>query len=240
MELNPALATDSAFIVAGLVLLYFGAQLLVKGSEQLGYKLGFDTLVVGITFVAFGTSAPELAITLDAVITGNPDLALANIIGSNLANICLVLGLTTFLGTVALSGSGISRDMGFMLLSFLVLSIFLADSSLNRLEGLALFLGLVGYLGFRITHSKRKGVKPEIHAQELSYSRCLAYVFLGAFVAGAGDKRALQARFFQRVYRLVWWRGFPGIVTVMDMRVGQRNRFGSQNQLRKPLGRRSR
>ena len=184
--MNPALATDSAFIIAGLVLLYFGAQLLVKGSEQLGYKLGFDTLVVGITFVAFGTSAPELAITLDAVITGNPDLAVANIIGSNLANICLVVGLTTFLGTVSLPSSVVFRDMVFMLLAFIVLSIFLADSSLNRLEGLALFLGLVFYLGYRIIRSKHNGEQVEKHARELSYSWCLVYVFLGACMLGLG------------------------------------------------------
>ena len=180
------MTTLTLLLLAGCACLYAGGHFLIQGATALGYRLGFSPLLIGLVLIAFGTSAPELAITLDAAITGNPDLALANIVGSNLANICLVIGLTTFLGTVSLPGSGVSRDMGFMMMAFVVLSIFLVDNGLSRLEGFALFLGLVCYLGYRIVRSKQVGMKVDPSAQEYSYSRCLVYVVLGALMLGLG------------------------------------------------------
>lgn len=147
-----SLITDFSLIVVGLVLLYYGANNLVKGAEQIGKRFGLSALVIGVTIVAFGTSAPEHAVTIDAALTGNPDLALANIVGSNIANIGLVAGLLAIMGTVHYARDLVNKDLRFMLVAFLVLGGFLLDKGLSRMEGLVLLAGLIGYTVYRITH----------------------------------------------------------------------------------------
>lgn len=108
---------DFLILIAGLLLLVFGGDVLVRGSVGLAKSFGISTLIVGLTVVAFGTSAPELAVNILAAIDGNGDLSFGNIIGSNIANVGLILGLTALLKPVAVHPSILKRDIPIMLLA---------------------------------------------------------------------------------------------------------------------------
>ena len=146
---------DILQVIAGLLLLYFGGEFLVSGAEKLGRKIGFSGLIVGIVIVAFGTSAPELAVSLDAALTDNPDIALTNVLGSNLANIGLVLALTTFIGSVTISRDLFRIDLSSMIIGFIAIAYFLLDNQLSRIEGILLITGLICFLTFRIKTLKK-------------------------------------------------------------------------------------
>lgn len=110
----PALA-----FVAGFVVLAFGAEILVKGSVGLAENMGVSPLVTGLTIVAFGTSAPELSVSIIAAISGSPDLTTGNIVGSNIANIGLVLGSGAVISSIAVSRDLLSLELPFLLLPVL-------------------------------------------------------------------------------------------------------------------------
>ena len=182
---------DTALIVIGLVLLYFGAGLLVKSAAQIGKKMRLSPLVIGVTIVAFGTSAPELAVTIDAAITNNPDLALANIVGSNLANIGLVAGMIALIGGIKgiqYSKTLISKDMRFMLAAAVVLFIFLIDIELSRVEGGLLLLGLLSYVGYRLLHKDEidEELEEDLAAPDEALWKCLTWSFVGLLMLAFG------------------------------------------------------
>jgi cation:H+ antiporter len=151
----PALTLDVGVLVAGIVVLYFGAEWLVRGSAHLAGSLGVSPMVVGLTVVSFGTSAPELVVCGVAALGGNPDLAVGNVLGSNLANIGLILGLTAVVTPLAVQSRVVWREMPVMLLVTLALFPLAWDGALGRGDGALLLLGLVAYLGF-VFHSIRR------------------------------------------------------------------------------------
>ena len=142
-------------VTFGLCLLYFGGELLVKGAVDIGERIGLSTLVIGLTLVAFGTSAPELAVSLDAALTDHPDIAIANILGSNLANLGLVAGITAIVGRVVLDRDLAMKDLPVMLTAMLLLTWLLYDASLSRTEGVLLTTALVIYVSYRVMQGKR-------------------------------------------------------------------------------------
>lgn len=125
-------------LIAGLALLLVGAEVLIRGASRLALATGLSPLVVGLTVVAFGTSTPELAISLDAALRGSPDIAVGNVVGSNIANVLLILGLSAMVAPLIVARQLIRLDVPVMVLvSGLVL--FLAmDGRLARWEGLLL------------------------------------------------------------------------------------------------------
>ncbi len=151
-------------ICGGLVALYFGGEALVRGAEVIGRRLGMSSLLLGLTVVAFGTSAPELAVSIDAAITGRPDIALANVVGSNLANIGLVAALVALLGPVATERVVVRQDVPMMMLSFLALVVCLLDGVIEFHEGLLLFIALAIYTLHLLRG--RRGTADEPEAEE--------------------------------------------------------------------------
>jgi cation:H+ antiporter len=137
-------------LFAGLLLLYLGAEWLVKGAAGLGHAFGVRPLVIGLTVVAYGTSAPELVVSLMAALKGMGGLALGNVIGSNLANLGLILGLTAIIAPVAVEGSLIRREAPVMLASSVVLPLCMLDGVVSRIEGGALMLGAVAFTYFTL------------------------------------------------------------------------------------------
>lgn len=122
------------------MLLYLGAEWLVKGGAGLGRSLGVRPLVIGVTVVAYGTSAPELVVSSVAALDGMSGLALGNVIGSNLANLGFILGLTALIAPVAVEGSLIRREAPVMLAASLALPLLLMGGGVSRFEGVALLL----------------------------------------------------------------------------------------------------
>ncbi|UCH11254.1 MAG: calcium/sodium antiporter [Fidelibacterota bacterium] len=143
-------------VIVGLILLIVGADSLIRGSSGLALRFGISSLVVGLTVVAFGTSAPELVVSLNAAMRGNGQIALGNVIGSNIANIALILGLSALINPIQTQAQLIRRDVPIMILMTVVLVLMLTNGVLGRWEGTILFLVLIGYVGSTVYLSQRE------------------------------------------------------------------------------------
>lgn len=145
------------FLIVGFVLLVIGGEFLVRSSVAISLKLSISRMVVGLTVVSFATSAPELLVSLQAAIDGFSDISLGNVIGSNIANIGLVLGLTAMVSPLMVDRDFYKINWPVMMLFSIVLYFFLqSENVLSRLEGGLLLLGLVGYMFLLIKRSRRK------------------------------------------------------------------------------------
>jgi len=151
------LLTSLALLV-GLVLLVVGGELLVRGGSGLGRTLGLSPLIVGLTIVAFATSAPELAVSLDATLSGAPGLAVGNVVGSNIVNILLVLGLAAVVLPVAVRSQLVRIDVPVMVALSVLLLVLALDGSVGRLEGGLLVALLVVYVTWIVVVGRRAGV----------------------------------------------------------------------------------
>lgn len=132
-------------LISGLVLLYAGAELLVKGTSATAFRLGISPLVIGLTVVAFGTSAPEMTVSILAAFGGKGDIAAANIVGSNIFNIAVILGIASLICPIHISRQIIRWDMPIMIGVSLLGIWLLADRALSRIEGAILFVGILLY-----------------------------------------------------------------------------------------------
>jgi cation:H+ antiporter len=139
--------SDFLWLLLGLGLLYVGAEWLVRGAKEISLKLGISPLVVGLTVVAFGTSAPELMVSLQANLEDPPkgDLALGNIVGSNICNIALILGIGALIRPIEVRLQIVKREMPVLLLISGVFLWFLHDSVIQQWEGAILFAGVILY-----------------------------------------------------------------------------------------------
>ena len=140
---------DAALVVAGLILLLVAGDWLVRGAVGLATQLGIDSLLIGLTIVAFGTSAPELVVSIQAVISGDNGIAVGNIVGSNIANILLVLGLPAILAPITLSFPGLRRHTGVMLVATALFAyIIYGRQVLDTPMGLLLLAGIAAYVAY--------------------------------------------------------------------------------------------
>lgn len=145
---------------AGVVLLIGGAEALVRGASRLASAIGIPTLIVGLTVVAFGTSSPEFAVSLKAVFADQASVAVGNIIGSNIFNVLLILGLSAIVAPLTVSQQLVRFEVPLMIgLSAVVLVLGL-DLEFGRLDGMLLFAGLIGYLTYLIVQHQRSGKAP--------------------------------------------------------------------------------
>jgi cation:H+ antiporter len=138
---------DLALIAAGLVLLFYGGEALIRGAVSLAKKLGLPTLIISLTVVGFGTSMPELLVSLRAAYAGSPDIALGNVVGSNTANILFILGLCMLVAPIEKYDPGARANMvKAMVVALILFAIALTGAELSRLYGAVLFAGLVVYI----------------------------------------------------------------------------------------------
>jgi cation:H+ antiporter len=143
----------------GLVLLIVGAEILVRGASRLATACGLSPLVVGLTVVAFGTSAPELAITLQSTLAGQPDLSLGNVVGSNIANVLLILGLAALISPLTVAPQILRLDIPVMIAVAGLLLLLALDQIISRIDGAVLFAGLLLYTGFTIVQSRKASAR---------------------------------------------------------------------------------
>jgi cation:H+ antiporter len=143
------------YLIAGLVLLVAGAEVLVRGAAKLAAQFGIPPLIIGLTVVAFGTSAPETAVSVQAALNGSGDLAIGNVVGSNIANVLFILGLTALIAPLVVSRQLIRLDVPIMIGASLVVYALAWDGSLSKLDGALLFAGILAYTGFLIISSRR-------------------------------------------------------------------------------------
>ncbi|MDP7389757.1 MAG: calcium/sodium antiporter [Pseudomonadales bacterium] len=151
LEELPEMKQSSAlfWLFAGLAALLASAQLLVYAATQIALELGISSMIIGLTIVAIGTSLPELAATVGAAIKGQPDIAIGNIVGSNILNILAVLAVPALISTTGLDFSALWRDSGMMLALTLMLALFAygmnSRAVITRFEGLVMLLAWIGY-----------------------------------------------------------------------------------------------
>ncbi|MDA3822583.1 MAG: sodium:calcium antiporter, partial [Bacteroidales bacterium] len=138
------------FLVLGLILLLASGKFLVESSVTIARHFKIPSGIIGLTIVAFGTSAPELLVSLQAAIQGHPDMALGNVVGSNISNILLVLGITTIIFPLVVHRNSILRDWPILIVISLILGLFLLDLYISRLEGVLFLILLIAYLVFSI------------------------------------------------------------------------------------------
>ncbi len=151
-------------LIIGLLTLIIGGDFLVRGASSIALRLHMTPLVVGLTIVAFGTSAPELLISLSAALTGSPDLAMGNVVGSNICNLGLVLGITLLIGPVHVRADSIQIDWPVTMASSLLLFFWVSDQALSFYEGVFFVLALIFYTFFIIRRSRKK-MKPVREAE---------------------------------------------------------------------------
>lgn len=143
-------------ICAGLVLLVGGGELLVRGASRLAAAVRISPLVIGLTVVAFGTSAPELAVAVQAALAGSADLAIGNVVGSNILNILLILGISALIVPLVVSSQLVRWDVPVMIAASLLVPVVGWDGNINRLEGAVLFGGVVAYTWWCIRQSRKE------------------------------------------------------------------------------------
>lgn len=157
--------------VLGAALLIVGAELLVRGASRLAGALGISPLVIGLTVVAFGTSSPEAAVSVGSAFGGQTDIALGNVVGSNIFNVLFILGLSALVAPLMISRRLVRLDAPLMVGVSALLLILALDGSVGRLDGLLLFGGVVAYTLFAVWESRREGaaVSAEGGALEQEY-----------------------------------------------------------------------
>lgn len=181
-------------ILTGLVLLVLGGELLVRGAASLAAAFRISPLVIGLTVVAFGTSAPELGVSLKAAMSDNPGVAVGNVVGSNIINVLFVLGAAAVVAPLIVNSDLIRKDVPIMIAASLVVWYFVSDGELVRWEGIVLFVSLCIYLTFSIITSRRASAAMEKELEDLGTSLSgkkamavqISFLLLGLLLLGFG------------------------------------------------------
>ena len=172
--------------LGGLVFLIVGAELLVRGASRLAAFLGIAPLVIGLTVVAFGTSSPELAVSLISSLRGSADIALGNVVGSNIFNILFILGISAAIRPLLISIQLIRIDVPLMILVSALLFLFGLNGVLEQLESGILFVGLISYIIFLFLEAKKEklitGIKPAADHSEKQQKNLFQWVINVGFI----------------------------------------------------------
>jgi cation:H+ antiporter len=180
-------------LLAGLFFLVGGGELLVRGASKLASTLGIAPIVIGLTVVAFGTSTPELAVSLKAAFLGNADIALSNVVGSNIFNMLFILGLSALISPLVIHSQMISREVPIVIgISFMV-GIFALGGTINRVEGVVLFLGILIYTTWLVVEAKKNKqenreleIESEKEFGNLKKNRSSLFFSVGLVAVGLG------------------------------------------------------
>jgi cation:H+ antiporter len=170
---------DYLYVVAGLIGLFFGGEALVRGSVGIARRMAISPLLIGLTVVGFGTSTPELLVSVNAALGGVPDIAVGNIVGSNIANILLIVGLSAIVWPIMVTGATLRRDTAVMMLAVLALVPVFAMGLIGRPAGLVLVLGLVGYLVWAFLHPGETADEDESASPPASIAISAVWVIVG-------------------------------------------------------------
>ncbi|MEN8373957.1 MAG: calcium/sodium antiporter [Gemmatimonadota bacterium] len=186
----PDTITQVLLFALGVLGLYYGAEWLVRGAGRLARGWGVSALTIGLTVVAFGTSAPELAVGVFAALGGKPELALGNVVGSNVMNIALILGITALLLPIEVGAGVIRREIPVMILVTLATALFALDGSIDGLDAIMLLTLFAAYFWVVFRGPARGRVKAEAEYEELVQPGAAApprtwinFVLIGAGIA---------------------------------------------------------
>lgn len=174
-----------AFVLLGLAGLFLGGDWLVRGASGLARGWGLSPLVIGATVVGFGTSSPELLVSLAAALQGQPGIALGNVVGSNIANLWLILGIAALIAPIAVLRRDVLRDLGWMTGATLLLPLALWSGWVGRIEGLLLVAGLAAYILHALRGPAESAELPEGLSRGQTRNAALTLYGLLTIMAGA-------------------------------------------------------
>ena len=185
------------FLIIGSAMLFYGAEFIVKGGSRLARYFGLSPIVIGLTVVAFGTSLPELVVSIVAAIGGSSPIAIGNVVGSNIANVGLVLGISSLIFPIKINLSQIKNDLIIYIFVCLMFSTFCMNGSISRQEGLILFLSVLVYTWYSFYYSSSKNNDEDVNDKNPSNLRMLFILIISGitllsfganlFVKGAID-----------------------------------------------------
>lgn len=182
------------FVLIALTLLYFGASWLVTGSSSLAIKAGVSPLVAGLTVVAFGTSSPELVVGINTALAGQGNIAIGNIVGSNIFNICIILGISSIIAALKIKMQLLKMDIPILIITTIAFMILFNDRQISRIEGGILLSGIVLYTILNIVLARREKNKEVMDEFDKSipksnmkwyYSAGMVVIGIGVLVAGS-------------------------------------------------------
>lgn len=180
------------FLALGFFLLVKGADWFVDGASGLARKLGIPQLVIGLTIVAMGTSLPEAAVSISAALRGNAEITIGNIVGSNILNILIILGVTALIATLKVADSTVRYEIPFMIVvTFVLLWLGYTGGQVTRLEGIILWVLFLLYLRYLYMMAK-KGKEEEREAEQLSTAKIIGLILAGVVMIVAGSNFAVE------------------------------------------------
>ena len=167
-------------LIVGFVLLIKGSDFFVDGSSNIASILKIPTLIVGLTIVAFGTSAPEAAVSITSSLSGNNALAVSNVIGSNIFNMMLIIGLCALLRELKIGRDVLNKDLPFLVVITAILSGFIIIGwSISRVEGIILFLLIIGYVSYLVYSAKKTKEAQIVEKPKMGLLRSIIYIIGG-------------------------------------------------------------
>lgn len=180
------------FLALGFFLLVKGADWFVDGASGLARKLGIPQLVIGLTIVAMGTSLPEAAVSISAALRGNAEITIGNIVGSNILNILIILGVTALIVTLKVADSTVRYEIPFMIVAtFVLLWLGYTGGQVTWLEGVILWVLFLLYLRYLYMMAK-KGKEEEREAEQLSTAKIIGLILAGVVMIAAGSNFAVE------------------------------------------------
>ena len=180
------------FLALGFFLLVKGADWFVDGASGLARKLGIPQLVIGLTIVAMGTSLPEAAVSISAALRGNAEITIGNIVGSNILNILIILGVTALIATLKVADSTVRYEIPFMIVAtFVLLWLGYTGGQVTWLEGVILWVLFLLYLRYLYMMAK-KGKEEEREAEQLSTAKIIGLILAGVVMIVAGRNFAVE------------------------------------------------
>lgn len=170
------------FLLIGFLLLIKGADFFVDGAGSVASYMKVPTIIIGLTIVAFGTSAPEAAVSITAALSGSNAIAVSNVIGSNIFNLLAVLGITAMLTTIPVPKSIMRKEFPFLILiSFLMVGMIIFDFKISRIEGAILLILIVTYVVWLIKNSLDNRAKIEVVKPNITLPMCIVFICGGLF-----------------------------------------------------------
>jgi len=194
------MTTQILLLVSGLILLIGGSNYLLKSAIELSVKLKLSKVVIGLTVVSFATSAPELLISISSAIKGSSDIAISNVIGSNIANLGLVLGSALCFTKIKIPKSNMIYDWTFLMIISFIFYLFLRDFNIDRFEGIILFIGLISFLFFIIKIRKDEAHDSFTNKATLSNFSILFFLIFSSAVLYIGSELFVNSSIYFAKY----------------------------------------
>ncbi len=169
-----------ALLIVGFVFLIKGSDLFVDGASSIASILKIPTIIVGLTIVAFGTSAPEAAVSITSSLAGNNAMAVSNVIGSNMFNLLMVIGIAALFGDLLMEKSVLNKDLPFLVLITILLAVFIfLGGDVSSIEGIILLLILIGYIFYLIRSAGQSGTANYVEKPKLSLPKSILFIIVG-------------------------------------------------------------